>query len=184
MKPTLIITMGLVGTGKTTIAKALAKKLGLEYISSDITRKRLASIPETEHRYEGFDKGIYSPAFTFKTYKAMLGKAEWLLDGGKSVILDASFSLKIQRALARVLAQMIGADFYAVECVLDESVVRKRLADRKDTASDGRWKIYRKQKKVFEPVSELLLNEHIVVDTAKPIGEIMDGILEEVRVKC
>jgi len=41
-KPVLFITTGLVGTGKTALAQALAKRLRLVVISSDVTRKNLA----------------------------------------------------------------------------------------------------------------------------------------------
>ena len=44
-------------------AIALAKRLGLVVISSDVTRKKLAGIPTTEHRFEEFDAGIYPAEF-------------------------------------------------------------------------------------------------------------------------
>ena len=54
---------GLVGSGKSTLSQALAKRLGLTVISSDIVRKQLASIPATEHRFEEMESGIYSAEF-------------------------------------------------------------------------------------------------------------------------
>ena len=57
-RPLLLITVGLVGSGKTTLARALARRLGLTVISSDILRKRLASVPLTEHRFEEMESGI------------------------------------------------------------------------------------------------------------------------------
>ena len=36
--PTLVIMVGLVGTGKTTVAESLGQKLGIPVISSDVTR--------------------------------------------------------------------------------------------------------------------------------------------------
>jgi predicted kinase len=179
MKPILIIMVGLIGTGKTTVAKALAERLGLEYISSDETRKRLAGIPETEHRYGDFNEGIYSPAFTGMVYKAMLVEAETELGKGKSVILDASFASSARRDAVGKLAGIRGADFCAVECVASEAVIKERLSNRRDTPSDGTWEVYLEQKKVFELPDEIPAEKLIVVDTAKPIGEIVDGILEE-----
>ena len=46
-KPLLLITTGLVGTGKSVTAQALAKRLGLVVISSDVVRKKLAGIQPT-----------------------------------------------------------------------------------------------------------------------------------------
>lgn len=175
-KPTLIITVGLIGTGKTTIAKALADRLGLEYISSDITRKRLAGIPVKEHRYEEYNEGIYSARFTDEVYDTMLTEADSLLSQGKSVIIDASFVVREWRLWTENLAKDNRANFYAVECRCDEGVIKEHLANRRDTPSDGTWETYLEQKKTFEPVSELSPKEHIVVGTAKSLGGIIGEI--------
>jgi predicted kinase len=180
-KPTLIIVCGLIGTGKTTLANALAERLGCAAISSDAVRKKLAGILETEHRYEEFDKGIYSPVFTTQTYYDMFTSAGDILRRGNSVILDASFSLKDERIVAKAFAEDYSADFLAVECRLDENIVKERLANRQDTVSDGRWEIYQKQKEVFEPITELPPDEHLVVDTAKPVSEIVEAVLAEIN---
>ncbi|MEK7281920.1 MAG: AAA family ATPase, partial [Chloroflexota bacterium] len=74
-KPQLIITTGLVATGKTVLAQALARRLGATLISSDPLRKELAGIPHQEHRFEEFGRGIYSRQFTQKTYQEMLHRA-------------------------------------------------------------------------------------------------------------
>jgi predicted kinase len=39
---------------------------------SDVTRKQLARIPLTEHRFEEFDTGLYSAEFYRQTYDTML----------------------------------------------------------------------------------------------------------------
>ena len=177
-KSILIIMMGLVGTGKTTLAQALAERLGAVVISSDVTRKRLAGIPINEHFLGGFEKGIYSPEFTDRTYEAMLKEADSALVGGNSVILDASFVDKEWRLWAMSLAETVGADFMAAECVLAKKIVKERLSNRKDTASDGRWEIYQEQKKVFEPVVEIPPEEHVTIDASKPVEENAKQILE------
>ncbi|MFH0914547.1 MAG: AAA family ATPase [Chloroflexota bacterium] len=181
-KPLLFITVGLVGTGKTTLAQALARRLGLVAISSDVTRKRLAGIPLTEHRYEEFDSGLYSAGFTRRTYDAMFAEARSVLSRGGSVILDASFVKAGERRKARELAQETGAGFYILECVLDPETIRKNLAQRKreGSVSDGRWEIYQPQRKEFEPVTEA--EKHVITDSSRPLPEqvelvesIMDG---------
>jgi aminoglycoside phosphotransferase family enzyme/predicted kinase len=178
--PVLFITTGLVGTGKTTLAQALAKRLGLVVISSDVTRKQLASIPITEHRFEKFDSGIYSPESSRKTYDKMFSEAKHVLSDGGSVILDASFIKAEQRLKAKRLAEEMGADFFIIECTLDEESIKQRLAQRREqeTTSDGRWEIYQPQKKVFEPVVEELPQKHVIIDTSKPVGENIRQILE------
>ena len=54
LPPTLFITCGLMGSGKSTIARLLARELGLVWLRSDRTRKELAVIPATPGVTEGF----------------------------------------------------------------------------------------------------------------------------------
>ena len=179
-RPMLFITTGLVGTGKTTLAQALAKRLGLAVISSDVTRKQLARIPITEHRFEEFDSGIYSPEFSRKTYDKMFSEAKHILSDGVSVILDASFTKAEERLKAKRLANEMGADFFIIECTLDEESIRKRLAQRREqeTTSDGRWEIYAPQKRAFAPVVEASPQKHAIIDTSKSVEKNIRQILE------
>ena len=180
-KPVLFITVGLVGTGKSTLAKALAGRLGLAVISSDITRKQLAGVPLTEHRFEDLDGGIYSAELSRKTYDKLFAGAGDILSDGGSVILDASFIRAEERLKAKQLAEETGADFFIIECRLDEENIKKRLARRlkQGSVSDGRWEIYRPQKKAFDPV-KASPQKHAIVDTSKPIEENIRQILDNI----
>ena len=180
-RPVLFITTGLVGTGKTFLAEALAKRLGLAVISSDVTRKQLAGIPVTEHRFNELNTGIYSAEFSRKTYDRMFSAARDILNDGGSVILDASFIKAEERLKARQLAKKMGADFFIIECTLDEESIKKRLAQRLEvgSASDGRWEIYQPQKKQFQPVVEVPPQNHVIIDTAKPVEENIRQVLDK-----
>ena len=179
-KPVLFITTGLVGTGKTALAQAMAKRLGLVALSSDVIRKQLAGIPLTEHRYEEFNHGIYSPEFTRQTYDELFSWARQYLTEGTSVILDASFIRSAERVKARDLAKESGADFFILECVLNEEAIKWRLAQRlrEGSVSDGRWEVYLAQKQKLEPVTEVLPEKYFVVDAAKPVEENVRHILD------
>ncbi|MBI4318609.1 MAG: AAA family ATPase, partial [Chloroflexi bacterium] len=166
--PVLIIMVGLVGTGKTTVAQTLAQTLGAKVISSDVVRKTLAGIPLTEHRYDEVDTGIYSSEFSRRTFAAFFDNARHLLSKGESVVLDATFQRRSDRARAKAIADELSARFLAVECMLPEDEVKRRLEQRmkEPAVSDARWDIYVQQKTTFEPVTELADSEHIVVDTS------------------
>ncbi|HEY82832.1 MAG TPA: AAA family ATPase [Dehalococcoidia bacterium] len=181
-RPVLFITVGLVGTGKTTLSQALAKRLGLVVISSDVTRKRLAGIPLTEHRLEEFDRGIYSAEFTRRTYDKLFEEAKDTLGQGGSVILDASFIKRAERLRAKSLAEEMNADFIILECVLDEENVKRYLAQRwqQGSVSDGRWEIYQSQRGHFDPVTEVADAAHIIVDTSLPEDEVIRHTLDEI----
>jgi len=42
--------------------------------------------------------------------------------------------------------------------------------------SDGRWEIYLKQKKRFEPPDELAAQELIIIDTQAPLEELLEEL--------
>ncbi|MBI2852361.1 MAG: AAA family ATPase [Chloroflexi bacterium] len=181
-KPVLFITVGLMGTGKTALARALAKRTGTVVISSDVTRKQLASVPLTEHRFEQLNAGIYSQDFTRRTYDTMFAAAGRILAEGGSVILDASFIKSEERLKARELARETGADFFVLECKLGEEQVKQRLTQRLEegTVSDGRWEIYGPQKKSFEPVVEVSAQNYVIIDTSKPVQDIVRQVMEKI----
>jgi aminoglycoside phosphotransferase family enzyme/predicted kinase len=181
-QPTLFITVGLVGSGKSTTSRAVARRLGLTVISSDIVRKQMAAIPAGEHRLDRMDSGIYSADFTQRVYDKLYAEAKALLMQGDSVLLDASFIKSQDRLAAKNIADVTQSDFFIIECILDEDNTRKRLFDRfkGNSVSDGRWEIYEPQKKKFEPVSEVMDDHHFIVDGAKPLYEQINAIVSNI----
>ncbi len=180
----LLAMVGLSGTGKSYLAYALAARLGAVVVSSDAVRKRLLGIEPTERHIEPWERGIYAPEMTERTYQAMLEEAEPHLERGRPVILDATFLVRRHRQVARDLARRRGARYLAVECLVDESVVRERLAGRPEepwTASDvDRWEIFVAQRERFEALTEASKREMVRLDTARPLGEQLDIISQRV----
>ena len=183
-KPGLFITVGLTGSGKSTLAQALAKRMGAVVISSDITRKKLAAIPQTEHRFDEFNSGIYSPEFSRRTYDTMFAEAEEILKDGGPVILDASFIKAAERQKAANIAEKAGAQFFTLECNLDEDLARRRLAQRfekEESISDGRWEIYQLQQKLLDSVTEIQLRKRVIIDTSQPVAETVKYALDRIN---
>ena len=181
-RPILIVMVGLTGSGKTTTATALAGHIGAAHISSDVTRKRLANIPETTHRYDAIDSGLYSPDFHRKTYEAIINQAAGILAEGTSVILDAAFLKQSERKMACDQARQKGADLLIVECHLDAQIAKERLYQRlsQRTASDGTWEVYQKQLGWIEPVVHTPRHEHIIIDASLPLAHNVKMILDRI----
>ncbi|MGB6067077.1 MAG: AAA family ATPase [Desulfomonilaceae bacterium] len=153
--PVLVITAGLMGTGKSWLASHLGKRLGIEPLRSDVLRKEIHGLSPLEHRSEQYGAGIYSERATEQTYECLLKKAAQALERGQSAIVDASFGRLHYRERAHELATRTGAWFRIVECIAPHSVVRERLQERihkADEPSDGRWEVFEIQKADFEPL--------------------------------
>ncbi|MDH4120934.1 MAG: AAA family ATPase [Deltaproteobacteria bacterium] len=175
--PQLLILCGAMGTGKSTLAEELARQTGMVHLNSDRIRKELAGIPTRQPHHANtpsptaWGKGIYTPAWTAKTYREMLARAQALLALGRPVVVDASFSRRKHRQQARVMAQNLGAEWLFVECRLEEKDVLERLGQRERAAnsiSDGRRELYPAQKAQFEPLEEIPPKRRMRLDMAQP----------------
>jgi uncharacterized protein len=179
-RPAMILVVGLTGTGKSTVAQELARRWGLSYLSSDITRKALAGIAPDERRYESFGEGIYSPEFSRRTYDAMSQQAEQCLQSGRSVVLDGTFRNAAQRSDAIETARRVEADGWIIECSLPEEEARHRLERRSQegtSASDARWELFHQLQQEWEPVAEVPGNRYLRLDTSDPLPETMRQLL-------
>ncbi|NOS36040.1 MAG: AAA family ATPase [Deltaproteobacteria bacterium] len=175
-RPTVIVVCGLTGTGKTTVAAALSRKLGVGLHSSDVVRKELAGIEPEERRLDRFEEGIYRSAFTEQTYAELIRRGRTSLQEGRSIILDATFSRAAHREAVVKVAKEAGANLHFIECTACEDVIKVRLEKRlgeKGAVSDGRWEIYERQRGICEKIDE----PHVTVDTSKPIEESLFRLL-------
>jgi uncharacterized protein len=167
-RPTLIVVAGLSGTGKTTVARAVAGELGLRVVSADAVRKLLF----TDTAGAGYGMGPYSLEANLLTYGKMLEAGRALLEEDGGVVLDATFRRASDREPARRMAADSGASYRLVECRLGEEEIRSRLearAARKEGASDATWATYQRQREEFEPVEDDSPETHLVLLTGGSI---------------
>ncbi|TVR99326.1 MAG: hypothetical protein EA423_12760, partial [Phycisphaerales bacterium] len=144
--PSLIMLTGLPATGKSTIARSIARTLRGELLRSDVIRKELAGMaPSQRPASEKEREALYSQAASDNTYAAMLDKARERLAAGRTVIADANFPSPDRREPFIGLARELGRPFICVHTTADESMVRERLRERRerpDEASDADERVY------------------------------------------
>ena len=153
----LLLTCGLMGSGKTTVAKAICRATNALHLRSDEVRKKRLGLPVLSRHEHSFGTGLYAPNITRETYESLLDMADKALQKGQSVLVDASFSLHDQRRPFFQLAQQRGISAFLIvtECPSEIALARldARQKEGKD-ASDGRRELYHKQASRFEPVPE------------------------------
>jgi aminoglycoside phosphotransferase family enzyme/predicted kinase len=177
-RPVLIITCGLMGTGKTTLGRALARSLGAFMLRSDVLRKQLAGLAEGKRMEVPFEQGIYSPAFTERTYDHLLQRTVEELVSGVSVVVDASFALSRHRNRFREAARRAGVPFLLLHVTCDRATTENRLARRQRKnrdASDGRRELFDRQAAAFETPSDTA--EAMRIDTGKNLDDNVSRIL-------
>ncbi len=154
----LIVTCGLPGTGKSTVARAIAASTGAAVLASDSVRKRLAGMQPNEHWEGSTDGGPYTREWTLKTYDALLDEARSRLVQGRSAVVDATFPLAEWRARFAALAESAGVPLRVVFLQADDATVSERLERRAldpREVSDAGIEVYRAAKQRFESPDEI-----------------------------
>lgn len=183
-EPVLILTAGLMGSGKSYQARNIAQMLQAEVIRTDVLRKELLNINPTDRHHVGFGEEIYSDEVSRRTYGRAYELAAAMIKAGRPVIIDASFKSRPERHRAALLAGDLNVPFYMIECTCCDEVVKTRLdrrAQEKDNASDGRWEIYAAQKNDFDEINEIPADRHFKIDTAENAEIQRREVLRKIR---
>ncbi len=149
-RPRVVVVMGASGTGKSTVATALAERLGCEVISTDVTRRELLGASGSD---AGYGDGLYTPDRVAAVYDEMRRQARARLAESVSVVLDGTFRNPAERDRVRDLAHEMGADhdFLCLEC--SPEVARVRIEERRRkgvSLSEARPEHHEKQVRELE----------------------------------
>ena len=159
----LIILGGLPGTGKTTIARALATRLGAFHLRIDTIQQALRSA------------GTLSDDISPLGYVVAYRVAEDNLRLGATVIADSVNPIRITRDAWRATAERAGTPLVEVEVVCSDPTEHRRRVETRQADIDGfrlpTWADV--VSRDYEPWEEL----NIVVDTA---GRSVDACVAEI----
>jgi aminoglycoside phosphotransferase family enzyme/predicted kinase len=119
----LVVVGGAPGTGKSTLAAAVADEIGAVVVRTD----------EVRARWPG--RG-YGPDEVCRTYQEVLAEARRLLELGEHVVVDATFRDPAERAAAREVAAATSSDLTELRCVLAPDLAAERVRLRAATGGD------------------------------------------------
>lgn len=155
-KPWIALTMGVSGSGKSTIARELAGATGAIHIRSDAVRKRQFGMTPDARTPADQKNQVYSAQASRQTFATMLQLADELLKQGFPVILDATFIRSSTRAPFLQLAAERGVRLAILCCTAPEHVLEDRIKARarqgKDP-SEADIEVMRSQLQHVEPLS-------------------------------
>ena len=135
--PQLLVVGGLSGTGKSTLATALAPGLGAApgavHLRSDLERKALAGVAE----FERLPATAYTAEARRKVYASLHAKARSILSAQHGVIIDAVYDHERDRQEVEALAQALHVPLRGLWLEADAATLLARVARRQHDASDA-----------------------------------------------
>lgn len=167
----IILMAGLPGTGKTTLARELARHVDGRVLSKDEFRHSLFAPVEIE----------YSSRQDDFVLEIMLDTAGHLLarDRDRHIFLDGrTFSRRYQIENVIARAASLHQPWRIVECICSESIARERLESDAGSgahpAQNRTYQLYVEVKARFEAITL----PKIVIDTAKSLDNCVQMALE------
>jgi adenylylsulfate kinase len=168
----LVIFAGLPGTGKSTLARAIAERLGAAVLDKDIVR----------HAMFGPDRITFTTEQDDLVVEEMLKSARDLLnkDLEEIVVLDGRvFSRNAQLKHVTDFVDAIPTTWLVVECVCSPKSAKGRLA-----ADLGRHIAANRTPELYDEVSarfESIPQPKVIVDTDRELEECVEKVIGAIR---
>jgi predicted kinase len=166
----IVIVAGLPGTGKSTLARALAQQLPGAVLDKDLIRASLFPPAYVEYSLAQDD---FCGAIMLQTAAYLLSK-----DPELYVLLDGrTFSRRYQRNRVIEFCAQAGTTWATLECVCSEATALRRIAEavaaNNHLAANRTPDLYREIRKAWEPIDQ----PKLVIDTDENLESCVDRAL-------
>jgi predicted kinase len=153
----LLMMVGLPGTGKSSIVRGLKKYFSYMVVSTDYIRAKMRRQPN----YTAAEMGLI--------YEICYAIIEKRLGLGQRVVFDASNYLESRREYVADLAHSCGAPVATCYVQASQETIglrlTRRISGKKQTGdlSDADWAVYKWMVEAQEPI----VGEHLILDTTE-----------------
>jgi predicted kinase len=182
--PVLVVMSGLSGSGKTWVSGQLMAALPAVRIRSDLERKRIFGLSETEGSASRIGSGIYTDDANRIVYQCLYDNARIILEAGHSVILDAAFLKAADRATAISIAAVCGLPCILLEVSAPADKLRERIRQRSmqaNDASEAGLEVLEHQLASAEPFT---VDEKAIAVCCKNVAELnVESIVRQIRAR-
>jgi len=164
---TWVLLAGLPGTGKSTLARAVAAKIGGAILDKDQVREALFPGALTDYTREQDDLCVRAMLEAAR-YLTEKHRAEWILIDGRT------FSKREQIDEVIGAAERAGAQWRIVHLTCSDEVAEARLRreDPENPAKNRDVALYRRVRAAFESIAYPKLD----VDTTEGVEKVVDGV--------
>jgi hypothetical protein len=143
--PSLVAIGGLSGSGKSTVALALAPEIGAApgavVLRTDEIRKRLCGVGPLVR----LGPEAYTPEVSRRVYETAAERAGVIVRAGHTAVVDAVFARPENRQAIEAIACAAGVPFVGLWLHADDSVLIERVERRAGDASDADAAVVRAQ---------------------------------------
>ncbi|MEV0669141.1 AAA family ATPase [Mycobacterium sp. NPDC050441] len=170
----LIIVGGGPGTGKTTLAHALAEQVSAQVVSTDDVRRELQESGVLDGAAGILNEGLYSNDNVAAVYDAVLERARKTLAMGRSVVLDGTWRDPDLRRRARDIAIEQACPTVELACTVPIDEAKERIVRRQATKSDA-------TPQIAEGLAGAQWPDAHLINTRRPLA---DSVTEAQRICC
>jgi predicted kinase len=173
--PLVLVCCGPAASGKTTLARHLARARGVRHISSDLTRKALAGVAPTSRA----PAGAYAPTVTADTYAALTAQTVDAIHEDRGAVVDATFHTAASRTAFLDALGATGAEILFVECRAPVEILERRANERArdpERVSDATAEVMRRQLAAWDAFAGGRGRRHLVVRADQPVEAMADAV--------